>query len=409
MPSLSNPNTVTAATTAPRLYFLDALRILAFGLLVVFHVGMLYGSWNFHLKSPSAGPALDPWMLVTSPWRMSLLFFVSGAATALMLRRRHADGAWLRARLKRLLLPLLAGIFLIVPAQAWVEVMHKHAYTGSFVEFMGLYLRGWNGFCTAPGRCLILPTWNHLWFLPYLAAYTALLWGALRWRPGLLDTVSQQAQRALQGGWLLVLPLAYFVVARIVLRPHFAPTYTLVDDVIAHAWYVPAFMLGAVSARAALWPRFEALRWGALALAVAAWITLAFLPRPDAPAWAWACASVMQWSAVVAAVGFAHRWTNRDFAWRATLSEAVFPVYLLHQTFILLFAWWALPLRVDARIEGPLIVVATFAACGVSYLAVRRVAWLRPWFGLEGDGRVTTPRSPRRSSAPAASPGIRRG
>ena len=56
-------------------------------------------------------------------------------------------------------------------------------------------------------------------------------------------------------------------------------------------------------------------------------LALVFVPRPLAPAWtAWVCASVMQWSAVVAAVGFAHRWANRDFAWRATLSEAVFPV-----------------------------------------------------------------------------------
>lgn len=373
------------AAAAPRLVFLDTLRILAFGLLVVFHVGMLYGSWTFHLKSPAAGRALDPWMLASSPWRMSLIFFVSGAATALMLRRGRGDGAWLKQRMKRLLLPLLFGVFVVVAPQAWVEVMHKHGYAGGFVEFMGLYLRAWNGFCSAPGQCLILPTWNHLWFLPYLATYTAALWLALRWRPDALDAAASRCELALRGSRLLWLPLLLVVAVRLLLRPRFAITYTLVDDILAHALYLPMFLLGAAAARAASWARFEALRWAALGVAVVAWLVLVIAtttPGSIPRAWGWAAASAMQWSAVVAAVGFAHRWLNRDFAWRATLTEAVFPVYVLHQTFVILFAWWALPYRIDARLEAPAIVVATFVACGAVYLVVRRVAWLRPWFGL---------------------------
>ena len=40
-----------------RLYFLDWLRVAAFGLLVLYHVGMYYVSWDWHVKSPfSAAP-----------------------------------------------------------------------------------------------------------------------------------------------------------------------------------------------------------------------------------------------------------------------------------------------------------------------------------------------------------------
>ena len=45
---------------AQRLPFLDALRVIAFGLLVPYHVGMYYVSWDWHLKSPQAGPAHPP-------------------------------------------------------------------------------------------------------------------------------------------------------------------------------------------------------------------------------------------------------------------------------------------------------------------------------------------------------------
>ena len=78
------------ASTPSRLLFLDWLRIGAFALLVLYHVGMYYVSWGWHVKSPFAGTALEPWMRLSSPWRLSLLFLISGAATSFMLQR---DGA----------------------------------------------------------------------------------------------------------------------------------------------------------------------------------------------------------------------------------------------------------------------------------------------------------------------------
>jgi len=57
------------------------VRIAAFGLLIFYHVGMLYVSWGFHIKSVHRIAALEPLMLVLNPWRLALLFLVSGAAT----------------------------------------------------------------------------------------------------------------------------------------------------------------------------------------------------------------------------------------------------------------------------------------------------------------------------------------
>jgi glucan biosynthesis protein C len=131
----------------PRLFFLDWLRILAFGVLVVYHVGMVYVTWDFHVKSPAASRALEPWMLMSGPWRMSLLFMVSGAATAFMLRRGERIGTLLRQRTARLLLPLLCGVVLLVPPQPYVEVVQKLGYAGSYWDFLGLYFSGDRGFC----------------------------------------------------------------------------------------------------------------------------------------------------------------------------------------------------------------------------------------------------------------------
>src|SRR4030081_61301 len=63
---------------------LDWVRIAAFGLLILYHVGMLYVSWGFHIKSEHRITELEPLMLALNPWRLSLLFLVSGAATRFM-------------------------------------------------------------------------------------------------------------------------------------------------------------------------------------------------------------------------------------------------------------------------------------------------------------------------------------
>ena len=43
--------------TSERLYFLDWVRILAFFVLIAYHVGMYYVSWDWHVKSPYASEA----------------------------------------------------------------------------------------------------------------------------------------------------------------------------------------------------------------------------------------------------------------------------------------------------------------------------------------------------------------
>lgn len=87
-----------------RRYDLDWLRIAAFGLLIFYHVGMFYVTWGFHVKSSHASPAAEPFMLLVNPWRLTLLFIISGSATRFMLDKMK-PGAFAASRTLRLLVP----------------------------------------------------------------------------------------------------------------------------------------------------------------------------------------------------------------------------------------------------------------------------------------------------------------
>ena len=383
-----NPQTQPSST---RLVFLDWVRILAFGWLVLYHVGMYYVTWPWHIKSPHASHWLEPWMRLSSSWRMDLMFLVSGVATSMMLLRDGASTALLRRCAARLFWPLVFGVLLVVPLQSWREVVFRYGYQGSFADFTPLYFGGYGGFCAAPGACLILPTWNHLWFLPYLLVYTLLLWLLLRRWPGLLVSAVAWLSRRLNVLTLLLVPVAWLACARWFLQSRFPQTHALVDDWFAHSIFFAAFAAGALLARVgSVWSRFADWRWPALITALLAWLLL----MGAAPAWgvlsslpvevARLLLAVQQWSAIVAMLGFASLHLRANGRARRYLTEAVFPVYILHQTLIIAFAWQLSAYDLPPALEALLLVVLTMGLSFAVFELVRRSRMLRPLFGLQG-------------------------
>jgi glucans biosynthesis protein C len=96
-----------------------------------------------------------------------------------------------------------------------------------------------------------------------------------------------------------------------------------------------------------------------------------------------AVVAIYQWSALVAAFGFAKTLLNRDGPLRVRLTQAVFPVYILHQTVMIVASQFLLAFALNPAVEAPLLIFITFAFSYTGYLLVRRLNWLRPWFGLK--------------------------
>lgn len=395
--------------TNQRLFFLDWIRILAFFVLILYHTGMYYVSWDWHVKSPDAGHAIEPLMILSSPWRLGLLFMISGVATAFMLKKFKV-GALLKQRSWRLLVPLIFGMFVIVPPQAYFEIVEKIAYQGSYGEFMRLYVTGYEGFCRDKD-CLDMPTWNHLWFVAYLWAYT-MIGGLIVWLLGAPVGAASDALGRLLTGWkIIVLPVAILAVARFALADAFPTTHALIDDWYSHAQYFFLFALGALLAsQSALWARIEALRFASLGLWLASWALIvcywsipeALANTPEVQLWKPLMRTIYclcQWTPILTVCGFGHRHLNFDSAKRRYLTEAVFPVYILHQTLIVTMAHWMKPIKLAPAIEGVFLIVLTFTISFGVFEVVRRIAVLRPLFGL---GPLTSQTSAYAGQAPAA-------
>jgi hypothetical protein len=385
-----------------RHYGMDWLRIGAFQLLILYHVGMAFVPWDFQVKdaSPPIAWATVP-MLLTNPWRLSLLFAVSGyASAALFARQQGGIGAFLISRLARLGIPLLFGMAVLVTPQPWVWLVTHFNYRDDFGTFL---LRDYYSFRSIGG--VVVPTWMHLWFVVYLLVYTVAL-AALLTLPAPVRKAGRRACERLFGGpGLLPLGILFVYVARGWIGPGWDDSHLLYDDWSAHAHYFAVFLFGYVLRRSEPIRATIARWWGVgAALAFLGWLVLGWFELTYgmtlAPAALWPlhnfARSVESWSAMIALMGVADRYWNIDNRWRPMLAEAVFPFYLIHQTIIIMVGYWLLATDTGPLARFLILVSTTIAGCWAFYLGGRQVRWLRPLIGLRA--------APRPWAAPATQP-----
>ncbi|MEP7349794.1 MAG: acyltransferase family protein [Sphingorhabdus sp.] len=365
---------------------LDWLRIGAFAILIFYHSAMYFGPFHWVLKASHPADWLAYPLTAISPWRLMVLFAVSGYATAAMIAK-SGPGRFFGERSKRLLIPLFFGIAVIVPPQSWVRLATENIYTGSFTAF---WLNDYFRFGPYSGHTL--PHWEHLWFLGYLWGYTAVLAGFIALAPDWRRYAMVAGNWLGHGYRLVLIPAAAMIIFRLLMIKEGMANHGMFDDFIGDAHYIPAFLFGFLLARnPLLWDAVRRCWRLALAGSVTSYAVLAYALSAGStdgnlPTWLHLAETVadsaMAWMMVPVAFQMAHILLNRDHPWRAILAEAVFPAYLVHQTVIVLFGWYLLRFDLSNIIGFTLIAAAVIVTSAAAYGLAKKVRWLGPLLGV---------------------------
>lgn len=389
-----------------RKYFLDWLRVAAFGFLILFHCGMLYVSWPYNIKSPRLVPEIEPLMNALGAFRLALLFFISGVASRFLIARLGA-GQFALDRVRRLLPVILFGMFVVIPPQTYIELVSKGVWHGDYLTFwFTQYLPARQELVRPLHKTM--PTWDHLWFVVYLFFYTLAFaaFFAMRRRrtthypaPKFAAQISTLPQG--EGGnsahrialaSLLIAPALWLAGANLLIRYRYPVTDALIGDWGAHLKWIGMFALGtACAGRDVFWDVLR--RYRLLFLAVAL-VLLALQSFVNDPTWSIAN-GLYAWPAICTLAGYAAAYINGPSALLSHLNEAVLPIYVLHQPVLLFAAFYFFPLRLPLPVEGLAIAAITAAGCFLIYeTLIRPFAIMRFLFGLK-------PR-PQRAAAIAA-------
>lgn len=359
-----------------RRYDLDWLRVIAFGFLIFYHIGMFYVTWDWHVKSPFASHVLEPAMRLINPWRLPLLFFISGVALKFVMDKLPARKL-VPQKLARLGIPILFGFFVWVTPQAYYELLAKGETGPDYLAFWWQYLDFDFEFS------ILTPTYNHLWYVVYILLYTLILAPlrpVLEWLRCPFDRLF-----AGRGGvFLLLVPVLPFVAYDALWSDAFPVTHAIVDDWFNHANSLTLVVFGYLAAKSpAFWQAVDRARHLALTVALATGgvrlaASLSWIEVPEAVLSL--TRIVFTWAVIAAMLGFGQRHLNRAGPVLRYLTDAVFPYYILHQTLIVCLGVWATGLPLWA--EATTVILGTLLGCGLGYELIRRVAPLRPLFGL---------------------------
>jgi peptidoglycan/LPS O-acetylase OafA/YrhL len=390
---------------------LDLMRMCVVVGLVFFHSARIFDSGDFYVKNEPTSDLVSAAVSFAATWGMPLLFVIAGMGIWYSLGSRTMTAfSWERVR--RLLVPLVFGVLVIVPPQIWTRLRADPEYDESYWQFLPQFFDvelapGAFPFVVASTPSTGLFEWAHLWFVVLLFAYSVLLLPAI-WclrRPAGVRAVERLADRA-DRFWVIVAAGLPFAVLDAVFGA---------EEGLA-GWsrysYAAFLLYGYVLATDRRFGRaLRRHRWRALALGVATFTAVGFLFALGSEAEGAdvlldhdavslgmrAIKGVSGWLWVVAILGFASRPgtqgrasseasggpTAVDRAGSYT-SEAVLPFYVLHQTVIVLVAFYVVQWQIGATFKYLIICASSFAVILAIYdVAVRRTAPTRFLFGMK--------------------------
>lgn len=379
---------------AERRHDLDWLRVIAFGLLILYHVALGFVPWAPYPvwageQIGAVAQMLMSWMHI---WRLPLLFLVSGMATAYAFASR-TPARFAGQRLLRLGVPLLFGMLILN------AISVKWFFAGIWPQFLAWWL-------TQIGKS---PQLQHLWFLINLVLYSVLLFPLMAWAKAKPGSGLIKALGKVTSSWgiIFIWPLGLLLIEVLVKpwsRGERGQGYEL-------WWYLAWFALGwlAILVKDRWFDALVRARWVLMDLAVVSAIGLVgvivFAERMSDGYSAvllnggWAAAGAerygflqiaaiathlgVAWFTCLALAAWAARLLNRPDPMLAELNRGVFCFYLVHMAAVL--GGLLLLKKVLFPLPWNLIALMLFTAgvCAAAYLLAKRTRATRLLFGIK--------------------------
>ncbi|MEQ9007675.1 MAG: acyltransferase family protein, partial [Ekhidna sp.] len=347
-----------------RRFDIDWLRVIAIGLLLIYHIAIAFQPWGVFIGFIQTDEPLEAiWipMSMLNVWRIPLLFFVSGMGVWFAIRRRNWKQLLLE-RSKRILLPFLFGMAVIVPAHVFIWQKYYHQ------DF----------------QYVLNPA--HLWFLGnifiYVVVLTPLFFYLKRNEGGVIH---QFLKKIIGGPFGLLIIMIPFVLEAEILKPENFEVYAMT----AHGFWLGliAFLSGfcCVFVGDSFWEKMQHQRWILLLNATAFYSIRLFFFDLAAPNYLIAVESCL-W--VFTVFGFGYKHLNRPSQKLSYLSQAAYPIYIIHMFFLYLGSMLLFELDISVISKFLLLNIFTFAGCFVTYeFLIRRIGTLRPLFGLKTESK----------------------
>ena len=365
-----------------RRYDIDWIRVIVFDLLIFYHVIMFFVDWDFHIKNNEIVYWIESPMLFLNQWRLPILFVISGIGTRFAMN--HRSGLkYIKERLSRLLIPLIAGILIIVPPQVYIERISQGFEYNSYLSFYPDFFNG------------IYPTGNfsyhHLWFIAYLLTMSLLATPLFLYLRKEGNSFIKLIKRKVEHQPLfLYVPILFFLIPEYTLKS-FPATRAFIDDWYAWSVYSLCFIIGFVliCMKETFWKALNKVRYLSLAIGILSFsilITHAGGKQFHDSIYPWIpiLKVTNMWTWILAIFAWSARFLNKKNNLILQRNNAVYPFYIVHQTIIIFFGYLLMDVQMHYGFKMLIMVVATFFLSWIIYKQIiMRFNFLKPLFGVK--------------------------
>lgn len=358
-----------------RKYFLDNLRWIIILLLFPFHTFRIYSFENFYIHGPPNIILFD-FIVFLAPWFMSLLFVIAGISTYYSLKKRTPK-EYLKERIFRLFIPFVSGLVLLVPIQTFFAEKFHLGYTGSYfsqlITFFTKFgdLSGYTGGFT-PG---------HLWFILYLFIISIIALPII-----ILYKNSSIKLNFDKINIIRIIPL--FLI------------FWIMSDILdiggeSLGAYFALFMIGYfILFSDKIQQSLEKYKWYFVSIFLICSIINLMVMVPFIfsllPDYYWVIdilyglfSAFLSWAAILSLMGLGNKYLNLHNKWTEYFTKASYTIYIFHQTWIVIVAYYTLLLTSSFILQIIVILFGSFILTIISYEIVKRSKLTRFLFGIK--------------------------
>jgi hypothetical protein len=347
-----------------RRHDIDNLRIICIFLLMVYHTLIVFTGFATQLDFPQNDVPIT-WvptvMSLLNIWRIPLLIFVSGMGLYFAFQRRNPLEL-IKERSRRILVPLLFGVAVIVPLNF---LMFQHI-SGQPYAYM--------------------PALAHLWFMANIMLYVIVglpLFQFLKSHAGspVWKTIGERLDRYPA---LVLIPGLVYVAESLVLPKdwlYVMYAVSLHGLLLGLVAFVTGFLIMMIGDP--FWKALDRMKGFLLAFA----LVLHLVPFVTSGAPQGIALHLIQaiesYCWVMGIFGSAFTYLNMSTGLTRYLSKSVLPMYIIHMTMIYASSLLILPLAIPALMKLLLISILTTLGCLAAYeWVIKRVPALHPLFGI---------------------------
>lgn len=363
-----------------RRYDIDWLRIFVILLLFPFHSARIFDFWGpNYIKNIDFSWGLSWFIVIIGYWFMPLMFWLAGASSWYALDSR--DGfQYVRERMNRLFIPLFFGILIIVPPQGYLAKLSISGYDQTYFQFLTGYFRDFSDLSGYFGTF----TPAHLWFILYLFIFSLL------GLPLLLALKTECGRRGLARFWLTFSkPWAYVLGFIFLTATEALPAPGGKNPFFFFFLFIAGYITCADERFNKMIERLKAKFLLFLILFIPFYLLLLskFTGFPD-----WSPESITLafirnlalWLTLIVILGYGKKYLNFNHKWLAYMNQAAFPIYVIHQTVLLIIGFFMVRIGLGVVPKFLGIMILSFFSCLVIYdLVIRRFSVMRWIFGVK--------------------------